>query len=495
MSAVRSKGAGRKRKSGMRKDDGAVYVSPLVRRYAGPKMASVFGERERTLAWRDLWIALADVERRLGLEITEAQVKEMKRRRDDIDFKRIAKFEKEFRHDVMAHVHAFGVLCPKARPIIHLGATSAFVTDNGDLIILRKALRILLDKLVLLCRDLSDFAMKYRGLPCLGFTHFQPAQPTTVGKRATLWLYDFLRDLERVEDVLENLPFRGAKGTTGTQESFIKLFGGKASKVKELDRRLAKSLGFKNLLPVCGQVYTRKIDTEILQAVAGVGESAAKMANDIRLLQHLQELEEPFEKRQIGSSAMAYKRNPMRCERMSSLSRFLCSLPAVASQTAQTQWLERTLDDSAARRIILPEAFLTADAVLNLAHNVVSGLVVNERVIERRLQEYLPLFATEEVLMAAVRKGHDRQDVHEVIRRVAHEEIRLVREKGKKNATLERLADEGIIDWDDVVRLKRDPAAFTGRASAQVAEFLMEVVHPVLSRHARVKVHPDKVEV
>lgn len=474
---------------------GIIYESPLTRRYASAEMSRIFSERERALVWRDLWIALAKVERRLGLPISEAQIRALERAREKIDFKKIAKLEKELRHDVMAHIHAFGALAPQAKGILHLGGTSAFVADNGDLILIRRGLNLLIERTASLIRRLADFAMRHRQTVCLGFTHFQPAQPTTVGKRACLWLYDFLRDLDRLEWMAAEIPFRGGKGTTGTQESFLKLFQGNVAKVKELDLRLAKEMGFKNLLPVCGQVYTRKVDVEVLQAVAGIGDSAAKMANDLRLLQHLQELEEPIEEKQVGSSAMAYKRNPMRAERVNSLSRYLCGLPGIASQTAQTQWLERTLDDSAAKRLFLPEAFLAADGILMLLDNIVARLTVNEPVIGRRLAEHLPFFATEEVLMAAVRKGHDRQEVHEVIRRISHDEIKLMRAEGKKNLILERLAHEGIIDWDDVTRLKRDPGAFAGRAAGQVAEFLMEVVNPRLVRYAKVKSRQDEIRV
>jgi adenylosuccinate lyase len=461
-----------------------VYENPLITRYASPAMAGLFGMETRIRTWRRLWVMLAEAERELGLDISEAQIRELRRYVETINWPVAEAKEREVRHDVMAHVHAFGAQAKRAAGIIHLGATSCFVTDNADLIILREALRLTATKTAAVIRALGDLARQHRTLPMLGFTHFQPAQPTTLGKRITLWLQDFLLDLEELETRLERLPARGVKGTTGTQASFLSLFDGDHRKVEKLDRLVVRKMGFRTAVPVAGQTYTRKLDSQILAALGGVAESAHKFATDLRLLAHRKEVEEPFGKRQIGSSAMAYKRNPMRSERICALARFLLSLVANGPQTHATQWLERTLDDSANRRLSLPQAFLAADAVLELCANVAGGLVVYPRVIERNLRAELPFMATENILMAAVRAGGDRQELHERIRVHSQAAARQVKEQGAENDLLERLrADPAFAAVADELETLLDPAAFVGRAPEQVRRFLKEEVSPVRRRY------------
>ena len=459
------------------------YVSPLVERNASPEMARLFSPRTRILTWRRLWIALAEAQRELGLKITVGQIRELERARDEIDFDKAAEYESRFRHDVMAHLYAFGDQAPTARGILHLGATSAFVVDNGDLIVMRDGLHRIRDWLVNLIRALADFAREHRSLPTLGFTHYQPAQPTTVGKRACLWCYDFVRDLEEVESCLGQLRFRGAKGTTGTQASFLALFGGDHAKVRRLERMIAEKIGFARIEPVTGQTGSRKVDARVLAALAQIAVSVHKMANDLRLLANLREMEEPFEDEQIGSSAMAYKRNPMRCERATGLARYLIGLAGPALQTAAEQWLERTLDDSSCKRLIVPEAFLAADGMLRIMTNVARGLVVYPQVIRVRLLAELPFLATEEILMEATATGGDRQELHERIRRHAHEAAEAFKLAGERSNLLERLAQDPAFEKVDV-RKMLDPARYIGRAPQQVSEFLRSVVKPLLRRHS-----------
>jgi len=459
------------------------YENPLISRYASREMSYIFSPEHKFRLWRRLWIALAEAQRELGLPISEEQIEELRAHRDEVNYEVAEAREREVRHDVMAHIYAYGLQCPKAKGIIHLGATSAYVGDNADLIILREALELVLKRLVNVIAALKDFALRYKDLPTLSFTHFQPAQPTTVGKRACLWLQDFLMDVEEVEHRLRTIRFRGAKGTTGTQASFLALFGGDSEKVRELDRRVAEKMGFSREFLVTGQTYPRKLDTYILGALAGIAQSAHKFSNDIRLLQHLKEVEEPFEAAQVGSSAMPYKRNPMRSERTAALSRYIISLYQNPAFTASSQWLERTLDDSANRRLVLPEAFLATDAVLLLCRNVAGGLVVHPRMIEKHLREELPFMATEEILMEAVRRGRDRQELHERLRRYAHEAGRRVKE-GQANDFLDRVASDPAfgLTRGDLERLM-DPTRFVGRAPQQVEEFMREEVEPVLKRY------------
>jgi len=467
-----------------------VYENPLTSRYASREMRMLFSPDERTRGWRDLWIALARAQRRLGLPITDEQIAAMEAARDTIDYDRIAVLEKELRHDVMAHLHAFAEHCPAAKPIIHLGATSCYVTDNSDLLILRRGMDLILTSLVNVIDALAGLAEKHRDLPTLGFTHFQTAQPVTVGKRATLWLYDAIHDLDRLEFEIGAFRIRGVKGTTGTQASFLELFDGDEAKVKELDRLVAeelvgKELGETSVFPVTGQTYPRKVDYSILSVLSGIGQSAHKFANDIRLLMHMDEVEEPFTKSQIGSSAMPYKRNPMRTERMTALARYLISLAENAAQTAAGQWLERTLDDSANRRISLPQAFLTADAILTLWANVARGLNVHETVVARNLERELPFLATERILMLAVKAGGDRQTVHERIRVHAVAAKMALRQGAAANDLLDRLRDDPAFamvkdDLDDIL----DPREYVGRAPSQVDEFLAEHVRPRLDRYS-----------
>lgn len=466
----------------------AVWDNPFQSRYSSPEMLALWSPQRRIGLWRRLWVALAEAEMELGIQaddgsprITPSQVMEMKAHLDDIDFAAAAKYEKQFRHDVMAHVHTFGECCPTARGIIHLGATSCYVTDNGDLLQMKEGMELLRDQLVAVIRGLSQFADKWKSLPTLGYTHFQPAQLTTVGKRATLWLYDLVLDVEAIEHQLATLRFRGVKGTTGTQASFLSLFQGDHAKVRELDRLVARKMGFAEVHPVTGQTYTRKVDSLVTGTLAGVAESAHKAGNDLRLLQHHHELEEPFEADQIGSSAMAYKRNPMRAERMCGLARFVMNLQANAAQTTATQWLERTLDDSVNRRLTLPQAFLGTDAILRLYLNVARGLNVYPEVIRKNVMQQLPFMATEEIMMQATRAQADRQVIHEAIRQHSHAAMDQVKHGGT-NDLLDRLAKDEHFKKVDVKSLA-SPERFIGRACEQVTEFLAEVVQPLLSRH------------
>ena len=463
-------------------DRGDRFDHPLIERYASADMARVFSPRVRHATWRDLWICLADVERQLGFPVTQQQVDELRQHRDQIDWDRVAQLEKELRHDVMAHVHHYGELAPGARPIIHLGATSCYVTDNADLILYRQALRLIEARLAAVLRRLAEFAAKWRSQPCLGYTHFQVAQPVTVGKRACLWAQDFVLDLDEVRRIAAWLPFRGVKGTTGTQASFLQLAGGDHAKVTELDQRVTKAMGFERSIAVSGQTYTRKLDWTIHQALSAIAQSAAKFAVDLRLLSHEGEIEEPSESKQIGSSAMAYKKNPMRCERIGSLARYVIEVANTSAHTAANQWLERTLDDSAVRRIALPESFLAIDGILMLVENVVAGLVVYPKVIERRLREQLPFLATEEILMAGVAAGGDRQDLHERIRQHSRAAAQAVKGEGRDNPLLELIAaDPAFRAVASSLRQLLDPARFVGRAAEQVDTFLQAEVQPRLA--------------
>jgi len=458
------------------------YDNPLISRYASDTMGRLWGAQRKFSTWRKLWVALAESQQELGLPVTSVQIEQMKAHSNQIDFDVAAKYERQLRHDVMAHVHTFGDVCPDARPIIHWGATSCFVTDNTDLILLRDALTLVRSRLVSVLEQLANFAQQHRALPCLGFTHMQPAQPTTVGKRACLWAYDMVQDLEEINHRLQSLRARSTQGTTGTQASFLSLFAGDHGKVRQLQQLVAEKIGFGETYAVTGQTYPRKVDSQILDALSGIAQSAHKAASDLRLLAHSKEVEEPFEEKQIGSSAMAYKRNPMRCERMCALSRFAISLASNAAQTLCTQWMERTLDDSANRRLVIPQAFLAIDAILILYNNVAKGLVVYPSVIARHLEEELPFMATEEILMAAVMAGGDRQQLHEQIRQHSQQAAAMVKQHGQSNDLLDRLrADESFrqVDLDAVA----DPSQFIGRAPQQVDEFLTEVVEPILQKH------------
>ncbi|GIX06695.1 MAG: adenylosuccinate lyase [Candidatus Poribacteria bacterium] len=460
-----------------------VYTSPLVDRYASPEMAALFSNRFRTVTYRRLWVALAEAERELGLPISDEQVQQLRQQVENIDDRRIAEYERRLRHDIMAHIHAYGDVAPLARPIIHLGATSAFVTDNTDLIQMREGLRLIRRELLNLIAALAAFAERTRRLPTLGFTHFQPAQPTTVGKRACLWLQEFLMDWEDLNYRLDRLAFRGVKGTTGTQASFLQLFEGDHAKVEELDRRVARKMGFERVFPITGQTYPRKLDAQVAAVLAGIAQSAYKFANDLRLLQHLHEIEEPFGVHQVGSSAMPYKRNPVRCERIDALARFVLSLLDSPFQTAAVQWLERSLDDSANRRLVVPEMFLAVDAILTLAISVAQGLVVHEPVIQRHLAEELPFLATEAILMEAVRRGGDRQALHERIRQHAVAASERVK-SGGENDLLDRIAADSAFGLDRPALMKLlDPQRFVGRAPEQVEAFLAEQVRPILEAH------------
>jgi len=457
------------------------YASPLSERYASRAMLELWSPRKRYGLWRQLWLALATAQRELGLAIPAEAIDEMRAHLDDVDLEAVAAYERRFRHDVMAHIHAFGDVAPAARPFIHLGATSAFVTDNADLILMRRGLELLRGKAVRVLRGLATFARRWKDEPTLGSTHLQPAQPTTVGKRATLWMQDLVLDVRELDHRLAALPCRGVKGTTGTQATFLDLFDGDHAKVRELERRVSAAIGFAEAIPVSGQTYSRKLDAQVLDVVAGIAASAAKFSADIRVLQAFGEIEEPFESGQVGSSAMAYKRNPMRCERIASLARFVLTLEANANQTHAVQFLERTLDDSANRRLSIPESFLATDAILVLMENVVSGLEVHPARIRRRLEDELPFMATERLLMQAVRAGGDRQEAHERIRRHAIEAARAIKEGAERNDLLERLGADP--DWKVSTRAMRealDPAAFVGRAPQQVDEFLADVVEPLL---------------
>jgi adenylosuccinate lyase len=460
-------------------EGGVRFEHPLIERYAGRAMLELFSPRSRYGTWRELWIVLARVQSELGLPVTPLQVAELSAHRDEFDWRRVADLELELRHDVMAHVRHFGEVAPSAAGIIHLGATSCYVTDNADLMLFRRALEMLENRLCSVVRVLAEFAREHRALACLGYTHYQVAQPVTVGKRACLWIQDLVLDLDELRRVRSWLPCRGAKGTTGTQASFLSLFDGDHGRVVELDRRICRAIGFARSLAITGQTYTRKIDWTVHQALAGVAQSAAKLATDLRLLSHDGELEEPSEARQVGSSAMPYKKNPMRSERVCSLARYVLAVANTSAQTAAHQWLERTLDDSAVRRIALPESFLAVDAILILLENVARGLVVHRRVIERRLRDNLPFLATEEILMAGVRGGGDRQQLHEQIRGHSREASRRIREEGGANPLLELIAaDPAFAAVAGRLPELTDPARFIGRCPEQVDEFLGGEVDP-----------------
>jgi len=458
------------------------YSSPLAERYASAGMLELWSARTRYGLWRQLWLALAQAQKELGVEIPDEAIAQLQAHLHDIDFERVATYERRFRHDVKAHIHAFADVAPAARGIIHYGATSAYVTDNADLILMRRGLELLRGKVVRVLRALAEFARRWRDEPALGYTHLQPAQPTTVGKRATLWMQDLVLDLADLGYRIDNLPCRGVKGTTGTQASFLAIFDGDHEKVRELDRRVAAKIAFAHSIPVSGQTYSRKLDAQILGVVAGIAASAGKFAADVRVLQAFGEMEEPFESEQVGSSAMAYKRNPMRAERISSLTRFVLSLEENANQTHAVQFLERTLDDSANRRLAIPESFLATDAILVLMENVASGLEVHPARIRRRLEEELPFMATEELIVRVVREGGDREEAHERIRRHAIAAARAVKDGAPRNDFLERLAADP--EWGlslGEMKSLLDPARFVGRAPRQVDEFLDEVVEPALA--------------
>jgi len=458
------------------------YENPLITRYASKDMAYIFSADKKFSTWRKIWIALAESEKELGLNITDEQIEEMKANIDDIDYELADKKEKEFRHDVMAHVHTFGTCCPHAMPIIHLGATSCFVGDNTDIIVMREALQMIRKKLINLLDVLSNFCIEYKSIPMLGYTHFQPAQLTTVGKRAGLWLQDLYLDLQEVEHILATIKLRGAKGTTGTQASFMNLFDGDSEKVKKLDQLVTEKLGFESAYYLTGQTYTRKLDTQVGYTLSLIAQSLHKATNDIRILQSLKELEEPFGKNQIGSSAMAYKRNPMRSERIASLARFIISNTANMENTASVQWLERTLDDSANRRLSIPQGFLACDAILEIAINVFDGMVVNEKVIEKHILEELPFMATENIIMECVKRGGDRQELHEEIRVLSMQAAEQVKKFGKKNDLLERMVKSEIVVLDEnEINAIVDPNKFIGRAPMQIQEFYDDIIKPILN--------------
>ncbi len=458
------------------------YNSPLSERYASAEMQAVFSEDRKFRTWRKLWIALAETEKELGLPVTDAQIAELRAHAEDINYEDAVKREREVRHDVMAHVYAYGLQCPGAKGIIHLGATSCYVGDNTDIILMRDALDLIRRKLVNVIANLASFAEKWKDQPTLAFTHFQPAQPTTVGKRATLWIQEFMMDLGDLDYVRDSLRLLGCKGTTGTQASFLELFGGDHEKCDRLDPMIAEKMGFPGCVPVSGQTYSRKVDTRVINVLAGIAASATKFSNDIRLLQHLKEVEEPFEKKQIGSSAMAYKRNPMRSERIASLSRYLLADALNPAITSSVQWFERTLDDSANRRLSVAEGFLACDGILGLCANVAEGLVVYPNVIRKHLMAELPFMATENIMMDAVKAGGDRQELHERIRELSMEAGRAVKEDGEDNHLLEMIAEDPMFP-QDLAELKAsmDPAAFTGRASYQTERYLNEYVKPLLA--------------
>ena len=460
------------------------YVSPLSERYASKEMQYIFSPDMKFRTWRRLWIALAETEKELGLNITQEQIDELKAHKDDINYDVAKERERQVRHDVMSHVYAYGVQCPKAKGIIHLGATSCYVGDNTDISVMAEALKLVQKKLVNVIAELSKFADKYKEQPTLAFTHFQPAQPTTVGKRATLWTQEFLMDLEDLEYVMGTLKLLGSKGTTGTQASFLELFEGDQETIDKIDPMIAEKMGFKNCYPVSGQTYSRKVDTRVLNILAGIAASAHKMSNDIRLLQHLKEVEEPFEKSQIGSSAMAYKRNPMRSERIASLSRYVMVDALNPAITSATQWFERTLDDSANKRLSIPEGFLAIDGILDLCLNVVDGLVVYPKVIEKHMMAELPFMATENIMMDAVKAGGDRQELHERIRELSMEAGRTVKVEGKDNDLLERIAADPAFNLTiEELRKSMEPSRYVGRAKEQTVTFIEKTVQPVLDAH------------
>ena len=457
------------------------YQSPLSERYASKEMQYIFSPDKKFRTWRRLWIALAETEKELGLPITDEQIEELKAHADDINYDVAKEREKIVRHDVMSHVYAYGQQCPKAKGIIHLGATSCYVGDNTDIIVMSEALKLVRTKLVNVIAELADFAEKYKAQPTLAFTHFQPAQPTSVGKRATLWLQEFSMDLEDLDYVLGSLKLLGSKGTTGTQASFLELFDGDQETIDKIDPMIAEKMGFESCYPVSGQTYSRKVDTRVLNVLAGIAASAHKFSNDIRLLQHLKEVEEPFEKAQIGSSAMAYKRNPMRSERIASLSRYVMIDALNPAITSATQWFERTLDDSANKRLSIPEGFLAIDGILDLCLNVVDGLVVYPKVIEKHLMSELPFMATENIMMDAVKAGGDRQELHERIRELSMEAGRNVKEKGLENNLLELIAADPAFNLTlEELKETMDPSKYIGRASVQVDDYLKKVIRPLL---------------
>lgn len=465
------------------------YESPFNARYASKEMQELFSPDTKFKTWRRLWIALAEAERELGLNITEAQIEELKKFKDDINYEVAEKKEKEVRHDVMSHVYAYGVQCPNAKGIIHLGATSCYVGDNTDVIIMTEGLKLLREKLAAVISKLSGFALKYKDLPTMGFTHFQPAQPVTVGKRACLWIQDLIIDLEDLEYLLSGMKLLGSKGTTGTQGTFLELFEGDHSKVRKLDKLIAEKMGFSDVFAVSGQTYTRKLDSRVVNVLSGIAQSAYKFSNDIRLLQSMKEVEEPFEDKQIGSSAMAYKRNPMRSERISSLARYVIVDALNPAITASTQWFERTLDDSANKRISIPEAFLAVDAILNIYINVADGLVVYPKVIEKHLMDELPFMSTEIILMEAVKKGGDRQELHEHIRVHSMEAGKQVKLYGNKNDLIERISENKAfgMTYDEIMSIMK-PSNFVGRSPQQVEEFINEDVKPVLEKFSKLDI-------
>lgn len=460
------------------------YKNPLEERYSSEEMLFNFSHNNKFRTWRKLWIALAEIEKDLGLEITDEQITELKANAENIDFDKAAEYEKKFRHDVMAHVHTYGDVAPSAKGIIHLGATSAFVGDNTDLIQIRDGLLILKKKLVNVMKNLADFAIQYKDLPTLGFTHFQPAQLTTVGKRATLWLQSLVLDIEELDFFLETLRFRGVKGTTGTAASFLELFNGDYSKVKHLDKELSKRFGFEKVFGVSGQTYDRKIDAKVVALLGNIAQSAHKFTNDLRLLQNLKEIEEPFEKNQIGSSAMAYKRNPMRSERIGALAKYVMSLTTSSAMVASTQWFERTLDDSANKRLTIPQAFLAVDAILLIWNNIMNGIVVYPNRINKHIEEELPFMATEYIIMEEVKAGGDRQEIHEVIRVHSMEASKKVKEEGKENDLIERILNDDSLKLDKS-KLKEvlDPKNFIGFAPIQTEEFVKNEVQPIIDQN------------
>ena len=468
------------------------YISPLSTRYASAEMQHIFSENFKFRTWRRLWIALAHAEQTLGLDITDEQIAEMDAHKDDIDYAVAETREKEVRHDVMAHVYAFGKQCPKAEPIIHLGATSCYVGDNTDVIILREASQLLLRKAAQVLRNLAAFAEQYKALPCLAYTHLQPAQLTTVGKRATLWMYELTQDIENLEFQLERLRLLGSKGTTGTQASFMELFAGDEEKVRRLEQLIAEEMGFAACVPVSGQTYSRKVDAYFLSVLSGFAQSAYKFSNDMRLLQSFEEMEEPFEAHQIGSSAMPYKRNPMRSERISSLARYVIADSINPAMTAGTQWFERTLDDSANKRISVSEAFLAVDAILNIYINITQGLVVYDRVVTRRVMEKLPFMATENIMMESVKRGGNRQELHEALRVHSHAAARRVKLEGGANDLIDRIAADPLfpLSREEIVS-QLDPALYIGRSVSQVEEFLRGVAQPILDRYSGGEIHAE----
>ncbi|RKD34506.1 adenylosuccinate lyase [Thermohalobacter berrensis] len=458
-----------------------LYENPLITRYSSKEMAKIFSPDSKFKTWRELWIALAESQKELGLNISEEQIEELKKYKDDINYDVAKEKERELRHDVMAHVYAYGVQCPKAKGIIHLGATSAYVRDNTDIILMRKGLKLIRKKMLNLIKKIADFALKYKDLPTLGFTHFQPAQVTTVGKRASLWLHDIYLDYNELEKFIDGLKMRGVKGTTGTQASFLKLFDNDHEKVKKLDKMVSEKMEFEETYPVTGQTYSRKIDYQVLSILSGIAQSMHKITNDIRLLQHLKEVEEPFGKKQIGSSAMAYKRNPMRSERIASLAKYVISNTTNTAITTSTQWFERTLDDSANKRISIPQSFLALDAILEIGINIFDGMVVYEKVIREHLENELPFMATENILMEAVKKGGDRQELHEVIRQLSMEASREIKEEGKRNNLLDKIieSEKFNLTKEEILEIV-DPVKFIGRAPQQVEEFIRNYIKPIL---------------